>query len=76
MWRLPLPGAVKDGLAWCGAATNSCSPSARSAASCALPSALRRCTVAGAALHEGVLRDPLRARSRAVAPRTASAGPA
>ena len=45
--RCPAPS--RTGSRWCGAATNSCSPSARSGASSALPSALRRCTVTGAA---------------------------
>ncbi|MFE9413107.1 ArsA-related P-loop ATPase [Streptomyces sp. NPDC006704] len=55
VWRLPLPGAVKDGLSLVRRGDElllTVGPFRRVAA---LPSALRRCSVAGAALREGVL---------------------
>ncbi|WP_053727732.1 ArsA family ATPase [Streptomyces sp. WM6378] len=55
VWRLPLPGAVKDGLALVRRGDElllTVGPFRRIAA---LPSALRRCTVTGARLHDGVL---------------------
>ncbi|MGW2812857.1 ArsA family ATPase [Streptomyces sp. NPDC001415] len=55
VWRLPLPGAVKDGLALVRRGDElllTVGPFRRIAA---LPSALRRCTVTGAGLHDGVL---------------------
>ncbi|MFE9121023.1 ArsA family ATPase [Streptomyces sp. NPDC007172] len=55
VWRLPLPGAVKDGLALVRRGDELLLTVGPFRRIVPLPSALRRCAVTGAGLHDGVL---------------------
>jgi arsenite-transporting ATPase len=56
LWRLPLPGATRDSLDLVRRGEELVLDVAGFRRIVRLPSALRRCTVAGAALREGVLQ--------------------
>ncbi|MEG3626269.1 ArsA family ATPase [Streptomyces poriticola] len=56
VWHLPLPGAVRDGLDLVRRGDELVVTAGRFRRIVPLPSALRRCTVEGAALREGELR--------------------
>ncbi|MEN8653229.1 ArsA-related P-loop ATPase [Streptomyces sp. 21So2-11] len=56
IWNLPLPGAVKDELSLVRRGDELVLTAGRFRRIVALPSALRRCTVSGAGLSDGVLR--------------------
>ncbi|MFF4701836.1 ArsA family ATPase [Streptomyces sp. NPDC001288] len=56
VWRIPLPGAIRDGLDLVRRGDELVVTVGGFRRIVALPSALRRCTVAGAALREGELR--------------------
>ncbi|MDJ0461355.1 ArsA-related P-loop ATPase [Streptomyces sp. H27-C3] len=56
IWHLPLPGAVKDELSLVRRGDELVLTAGRFRRIVALPSALRRCTVSGAGLTDGVLR--------------------
>jgi arsenite/tail-anchored protein-transporting ATPase len=56
VWRLPLPGAIRDDLDLIRRGDELVVAAGRFRRIVALPSALRRCTVEGAALREGELR--------------------
>ncbi|MEU0075176.1 ArsA-related P-loop ATPase [Streptomyces sp. NPDC006332] len=56
VWRIPLPGAIRDELDLIRRGDELVVSAGQFRRIVALPSALRRCTVAGAALREGELR--------------------